>query len=420
MNRTLVYLLHDMYVNMLTKEGEQKYKYIIHEGSSRSSKTASILQWIDEYCSHTRSCRSTVWRDTRTSLGSTVWTDYRRYFGHLRNFTQQATPIFFNNGSTFEPHGADFTNAHGLTQDIAWLNEPYKITKETFDAIDQRASLIIIDWNPKESHWIDNLKKHPRAIVIRSTFKDNPFCPDEQRIKIEGYEPWLPGSYEIDGLQLFYKGKPITEHYQPPPHPHNIKNETANLFNWMVYGLGLKSEKPNKIYHGWRVVTKEAFDAIDANVFYGLDFGSVSPTSLVACKYLDGVLYVHQLFHKPIEIDDNYTHVLGKLGISKDAIIVCDSAKPVIIASIRRAGWTRATPANKKAGSVEQGIKDIQSIRVSVTNTSKEIMSEYDDYEWEIDRYGLPTDKPIKSNDHAMDAIRYCFSFMKIYLKLRL
>lgn len=411
MKRTPVYFMLDAVMRMKDEDGERKYKYIIQNGSSRSSKTVSTIDLLDTYCSENPNTRATVWRDTRTSLGSTVWADYKKFFGWKHNFTKQTTPILFENNSVFEPHGADFTNAHGLTQDIAWLNEPYKIPRETFDAIDQRAELILIDWNPKEAHWIDDLSLHPRAIVIHTTFEDNTYCPREQRLKILGYEPWLPGSY--DKMSYTYQGKPITEQNRPPAHPSNVTNKTANEFNWIVYGLGLKGEKPNKIYHGWETINKEVFDSIDAVTFYGLDFGSSAPASLVACKYLDGVLYVHELFHQPIKEDDNsYVEILENLGVSKDAIVVCDSAKPVLIAKIRRGGWLRAIPANKKAGSVEQGIIDLQDVGVCVTNTSKNIISEYDGYEWEIDRYGFPTDKPIKKNDHSMDSIRYCYSYM--------
>ena len=174
MKFTKVFAIHD-YFATLQKDGKQKYKYIIHSGSSRSSKTISIIQWLNEYCLNNPKSRVTVWRDTKESLKHTVWSDFRKFYSKDHNFTKHTTPIFYDNGSTFEPHGADSTNAHGLTQNIAWLNEPYKVTKETFDQIDQRADLIIIDLNPKQGHWSDDLMKNERAVTIHSTYKDNPF-----------------------------------------------------------------------------------------------------------------------------------------------------------------------------------------------------------------------------------------------------
>ena len=55
------------------------------------------------------------------------------------------------------------------------------------------------------------------------------------------YEPFLPNSYEIVGeKEIYYNGKPIDEKNQPPPHPENVKNGTADLYMWRVYGLGLR------------------------------------------------------------------------------------------------------------------------------------------------------------------------------------
>ncbi len=388
MKYTKVYAKHDIYAK-LKKDGNQRFKYIIHEGSSRSSKTTSIIQWIDDQCTFNPNTRATVWRDTRTSLGGTVWSDFKKYLGHKHQFGKQTNPIHYDNGSTFEPHGADFTNAHGLTQNIAWLNEPYKITKETFDAIDQRADLIIIDWNPKQGHWIDELKKHPRSIVIHSTFKDNPFCPEEQRLKILSYDP---------------------------NNPENVINKTDDLYNWQVYGLGIKSEKPNKIYHDWTKITIEQYNEIDEPEYYGLDFGMVSPSGMAGVKYRDGKLFIREIWYEPVPRTSSYSDLFEKYNINKDSYTIADSAEPQEIRNINANGF-RCIGANKKKGSVHNGIKNLQTVEVYYVGDN--IGKEFDSYEWEIDRYGLPTDNPIKRDDHILDAIRYVYYWLKLYLNIK-
>ena len=42
----------------------------------------------------------------------------------------------------------------------------------------------------------------------------------------------------------------------------NEMNETKSLYHWMVYGRGLASESPNKIYSGWEGIKREKYDAI--------------------------------------------------------------------------------------------------------------------------------------------------------------
>lgn len=384
---------HDLFYIYETGEHSiRRYKYIVHSGSSRSSKTYSLCDWTKRQALK-ENTRITVWRDTRESLGKTVWVDYRKLFaltGTPYKFPQDTKSISFKNGSTIEPHGADATNAHGLTQDIAWLNEPYKITKETFDQIDMRSSLIIIDMNPKESHWSDIIAKHPRCKVIHSTFKDNPFCPPEQRAKILSYDP---------------------------SNPVNIANGTANLYNWQVYGLGMKAEKPNKIYHGWRKITDKQFDEIEGTKYYGIDWGESSPTAIVEIKYKDHHFYVRELLYKAGNQIESLPDELERLGVEKNIMIVCDSAEPLKVKELYDAGYY-AVPAIKGPGSVESGISFLNKMKVSYTQSSDNLEYEYDEYEWDIDRYGLPTDKPIKKDDHLMDAFRYPSTMMQVQLSI--
>lgn len=411
MKKTVVYYLNRLYAY------NDGYKYIINKGSSRSSKTVSLIQLMNDHCEAFANQRVVVWRDTTQSLSSTVWNDFRKLYANRLHFTKQATPMHYPNGSIFEPHYADFTNAHGLTQNWAWLNEPYKVDKDTFDAIDQRADKIFIDYNPKQSHWVDELMKHDRAVVIHSTFEHNPFCNPEQKIKILSYEPYKRGSYEVINEALFYNGQPISDNNQPPPHKENVRQNTANLYNWMVYGLGLKAEMPNKIYYGWGSCSRAEYKDIDATEYFGFDFGASSPSAIVGAKWYDGTLYVDQKHYGAIKYEDSYADVAIKAGV--DGMVICDSAKPSIIGLLLQAG-IHAIGANKKAGSVVQGIKNLQNVRVVLTAESDKTWSEFNGYEWEVDRYGLHTDKPIKKDDHSMDALRYVFDFMVHYLNINL
>ncbi len=387
----------DYTLKYIYEEGEHaipRYKYIMHSGSSRSSKSWSIEEWCARECETTENLRINVWRDTRESLKGSVWDDFKKLFplsGRSYRFPRNTVPIYFTKtNSTIEPHGADITNAHGVTQDIAWLNEPYLIPKETFDQIDQRANQIIIDLNPKQGHWSDTLARHPRCKVIHSTFMLNPFCPPEQKRKILGYDP---------------------------SNPINVKNGTANEYLWQVYGLGLKAEKPNKIYHKWKKITLAEYIALPYDEYYGLDFGLANPTALVSVKYNDHTFYFQELLYKPEkEMTEGLIPELERIGIDKNAQMVCDSANPEKIIELRNAGFN-AIPAFKGAGSVFSGISLIQRANVCFTDKSTNLEAEYDQYEWDTDRMGI-LDKPIKFMDHILDAARYCCSYLAIKLRI--
>src|SRR6478736_5035341 len=156
-------------------DGSRKYRYVVNKGSSRSSKTISLIDCYDLTAREESDWRLTVWRDTKTDCKKTVLVDAIKHlrrtgrYGINQTFNKTESIFTYGTGSTFEIHGTDDEETvHGLTQDIAWLNEPYKISRETFDQIDQRtAEVVFIDWNPKKAHWIEDVLKDPRTIEIQ-------------------------------------------------------------------------------------------------------------------------------------------------------------------------------------------------------------------------------------------------------------
>ena len=299
-----------------TVNGKRKYKYIINTGSSRSSKTYSLIDCFDRYARDNSNKRLTVWRDTKTDCKKTVLVDMLKHHkstdryqnGYFFNRTESI--FYYSNNSTVEIHGTDDEETvHGLTQDAAWINEPYKISKDTFDQIDQRTSdFIFIDWNPKKDHWIDILSKQDNAIVLHSTYKDNPFCPPEQRIKIESYQPIKYTDVVLSGLigvndAKDYNLSKNTLHFTKPQLNElkrcisNEEKRTAETYKWEVYGLGLKGERPHRIFR-FKEIPYSDYLKIDKPVIYGVDWGVVDPMGILEAKYYDGGLYLHELSYK--------------------------------------------------------------------------------------------------------------------------
>jgi len=157
---TIVFQWNWEAIHAKNPDGSRKYRYIINEGSSRSSKTYSLIDCFDLYARNNRNKRLTTWRDTKTDAKKTILNDTLKRLKSTSRykvdqiFNKTESIFTYKTDSTFEIHGTDDEETvHGLTQDGAWLNEPYKISKDTFDQIDQRTSdFILIDWNPKKSH----------------------------------------------------------------------------------------------------------------------------------------------------------------------------------------------------------------------------------------------------------------------------
>lgn len=446
---TPVYIANWVAIHKKKPNGERKYKYIINTGSSRSSKTYSLIDVADKYARDYTNKRGTIWRDTKTDCKKTVLNDALK---HHKNTGRYQRGYFFNktesifhykNQSTVEIHGTDDEETvHGLTQDWAWLNEPYKISKDTFDQIDQRTSdFIFIDWNPKKDHWIDSLSKQDNAIVIHSTFRENPFCPAEQRIKIESYQP-----VECSVVVL---NKILTEKeafvYNIKENPLNISetdleelkrciyNEekgTANKYKWEVYGLGKKGERPNRIFN-FKEILYSKYLSIDSPVYYGVDWGVVHNMGILEAKYYDGALYFHEISYKSendlkkeltiLEKQQIQKHIeegfimwyFRKLGINADRPQICDNNRPNKVIALRKAGFEKAVTATKGQGSIIDGIDGLNNIDVYYTHTSVNFKNEQENYSRLVDkRTGEVLEEPEDDNNHLMDPARYIYQFL--------
>ncbi|MEE4248510.1 MAG: phage terminase large subunit, partial [Kangiellaceae bacterium] len=414
-------------------------KYIINTGASRSSKTVSLIDLYDVYARQNPNKRMTVWRDTKIDCKKTVLVDALKRHKNTKRYQNgykfnKTESIFdYSNGSTVEIHGTDDEETvHGLTQDAAWLNEPYKISIDTFDQIDQRTSdFLIIDWNPKKDHWIDNLAKRDNAIVIHSTYKDNPFCPPEQRKKIESYQPVSHSKAveqnkirEQDAHSYDFDENPS----KLPEHElrellrcvQNEQSQSANQYKWEVYGLGKKAERPNRIFH-FKEIQYRDYLALDVPVFYGVDWGVVDPMGIIEVKYYDGALYIHELSYASendlksklditeiaqinSQVEEGFLQwYFKRLGIDPMRPIICDNNRPIKIVALRTAGYNWAVAAEKKPGSIIDGIDLLNNLDVYYTSDSKNLAYEQEMYSRRTDpRTGEVLEEP-------EDAYNHCF-----------
>lgn len=436
-------------IHATNEDGSRKYKYIRLPGSSRSSKTYSCIDVIDLYNRLHKNKRCTVWRDTKTDCVKTVLEDTKKHLKNTGrwkvgfNFHETKSIFTYTTDSSFEIHGTDDENTvHGLNQDVAWMNEPYDISKAVFDQIDQRTSdFILIDLNPKEGHWSDDLAKDERCITIHSTFLDNPFCPDEQRRKILSYQPVSMCKIVLDNIltekeaiayniELNELNLSKAQLKELTRCRDNEYKNSASIWNWSVYGLGLKAEKPNRILNFIEMPDSE-YHALPHTKYYGNDWGVVDPWGILEAKYHDGCLYLHELNYaseNEIRMKLSSTDLAQinaaeegivkwkyrQLGIPQSAVIVCDNNRPLKILALREAGWEYAIAASKPTGSIIDGLDLLNNLKVYYTASSTNLKHEQENYSRKVDRFGVVLEEPEDKDNHlAGDPARYVALFLQ-------
>jgi phage terminase large subunit len=372
-------------------------RIIVNEGSSRSTKTYSILQYIiSEHLQYPKLV-TTICRAKLTWLKVTVVPDFIEIMqtqfdlwnDNHWNKTESAYSI---NGGLIRFIGLDETQKmHGLKQDIFWINEAVETRLKDFrQLIIRTKKKAILDYNPSyEQHWIyDKVIPREDCEFIKSTYKDNPFLEKEIIEEIERLEP----------------------------NPFNDAQGTSDEVSWKIYGLGERAAHKGLIFAKVKICSELPPQDEWKDYFYGLDFGFTNdPTALTLCVIAHGNLYLKELIYKR-----GLTNIINKenpnqpsiqqcfidLGIKKQDRIWADAAEPKSIMDLFNCGYN-IKAASKGPGSVNAGIDAIKRHNVFITEDSLNGIKEKNNYKWREDNSGNLTNVPIEGFDHFWDSTRY-------------
>ncbi len=135
---------------------------------------------------------------------------------------------------------------------------------------------------------------------------------------------------------------------------------------------------------------------------------SQDPTAFVRSYYdkKKKTIYIFDEFYeKEVFTDDLADYLMLQL---KGEIVTCDSSEPRSIADLKRRG-VKAIPAKKGPGSIEHGIKWVQSNKIVVHDKCINTIKELSSYKWKEDKDGNVLPKPVDMNNHLIDALRYSY-----------
>lgn len=382
---------------IFTRIRKSTKRNIVNEGSARSTKTYSILQYLIMRATSEK-LRITASRAKLTWAKATIVPDFLDILDNQfkcfnpDNWNKTESIYYFDNGTEFSFIGLDEKQKlHGRKQDIAWVNEAVEIEHGDYQQLSIRTTeKIILDYNPSfEDHWIyDRVIPRDDCEFIKSTYKDNPFL---ERAIIE----------EIERLE---------------PTEHNIQQGTADKVSWSIYGLGERASHKGLIYSDVKIVKDFPPQSEWKRTWYSLDFGFTNdPSCLVQTVLAHGELYHKELFYEP-----GLTNIINpskpdqrsiegefiRLGIPKKTKIWCDSAEPKSIKDLNNCGYY-ACPVEKGQDSIENGITTVKTYKNYITECSINGIKEKNNYKWKEDKDGKSTNEPIDRWNHFWDPVRY-------------
>lgn len=144
-------------------------------------------------------------------------------------------------------------------------------------------------------------------------------------------------------------------------------------------------------------------------VAHGADFGfTQDPTTLVSTivDEKNKELWIYdEHYERGMLTNDIYQMYIDK-GL-KNAKIIADSAEKRLITEIKRKGIPNIKPSVKGSGSIMQGIQFIQGFKIYIHPRCENTIEEFNTYTFDQDKDGNWLNKPIDSNNHIVDALRY-------------
>lgn len=385
-----------MKVNRLTKELlDTSQPLVVCEGGTYSGKTWSILHYLIWQALSEKQTVTTVVGQDIPALRKGAYRDAKHIIygdkhlaASVADHNKSERKITFVTGSVLEFDSfSDPEDAKHGKRDYCFLNEANGIPYDTFKVLDQRTrKRTLIDFNPSFLFWShEHLRGRDDVLWHHSTYKDNAFIDPAIKRKIE----------------------------QTEPTPENIASGTANEYYWKVYGKGEYAPREGAVFEDWTVCSEDDIPAPDDCKLhgFGLDFGfSNSPAAVVECSVTSGgTLYLREHLYDTGLTNDDLASRIGSIVMDHD--IIADSAEPKSIEELNRAGL-HVYASRKGKDSIIHGIQTMQQHDIRIASTSKNLVKEFEAYRWDEDRSGTRLNRPVKAHDHAVDAARYCLSYL--------
>lgn len=399
------------------QENIDKYDEFVLQGSSRSGKTYSVVNFIWYYIYNFTKLDIAVIRETTPTLIDTVLRDFIDIGTSMglysETFHNKTRNVYTYNGNKVRFFALDDEGkARGCKSGILFLNEANRLD---FDLVQQLLlrleAKVIIDFNPSEvDNWIyDKILIRDTCAFLKTTYKDNIHFLSPKILR------------EMEYMRV-----------------HN-----PSLYR--VFGLGERAKPEGQIFDNWGYVKHGEFNWDRADIF-SIDFGAtIDPTVLIRCNFDGNTVRVKELLystnvrahHILIYLFFNgYNedrHVLLADGGGMGASVLVDlrngfnysiSEVEELVAELgftfisneqkrrlvefMRNGTPNVMGAIKAKGSIKGGIEKMKRLNILVYEGSKNAWNEYTRYTWKVAPHTRAiTSVPVDRDNHFMDALRY-------------
>lgn len=355
---------------------ESSRRICILQGGTRSGKSFSALQWLLVKGLTEPNIVISIVRKSFPSMRVSIMRDFTAILKDLGIWNEESWSATehiytFDNGSMIEFMSIDSSEKRkGSARDYLFVDECNELSREDwFQLFIRTRKKSIVAYNPSfgtNNYIFTEIQTHPEADLFISTFKDNPYLEKQLVEEIERLKEINPEYYKI-------------------------------------YGMGLPGNNVGTIF-SINIIDDVPEDA--EFVAFGMDFGfSIDPTALVAIWKRDKDLYIEELIYEKGMVTSDIANRLRDLDVAREEIWA-DSAEGRLIEELYRQGFN-IKPVKKGKDSIRMGIDLMMQYRLNVKKNSVNVVKEFGEYVWMVDKNGNFENVPVDYSNHSIDAIRY-------------
>lgn len=382
-------------------------RYFIVYGGRRSGKSHDVAQIVNITAGSQPRHFVPIVRKVGATIKDSIYAEYADFFTRnsipvRRNMTDRELTL--PNRSRVRGFGLDdpekLKSLMGAT--IIHVEEANELDENDFDSIDAGLSpseyqgRIVMTFNPipqipGSQHWLQRrflnreipLSKAQiidtptgKALILRTWYKDNAFCPEATKKVLEGYKETNPEKYKLWALGEFTTLEGCVFRFNPHEGP------------------------------GWDIVKAVPEEIINDSIGVGLDFGfSNDPCAAVRVWVRERKIWVKQLVYKTDLHNDALYAELKAAGVGEYDVVTGDSARPDIISDLHRLGLLGIDGVKKRANYKEDVCTRLQGYKIHFIEGDTDAIREVSTYSWARDKNGKQIPKLQDGDDHALDAL---------------
>lgn len=389
--------------------GETKYDALVCEGAVRSGKTSimsvAFFDWAMEHFDRCAFIIAGVSVETakRNIVNPAMGTQYITSRYTLR-WTGKANCLTVSGGgreNLFYVFGgkdeASYRTVQGLTAAGCLLDEVVLMPRSFVEQCLARCSV------DGSKFW----------------FSCNPGAPSHWF-----YKEWVKGAAEKNAYRIHFLlrdnpglTEPIIKRYE--------SQYTGVFHDRYIKGLWVAAE--GMVYPNYREGLEETWKPTEEKPAIkeciSIDYGTLNP--FAALKWLkdsEGVWHcVGEYYYSGREkgvqkTDGQYADDMDKFtaGMEKPVQIIIDPSAASMIAELRKRGYKVRKANNDVVPGIKHTMNCIHTGAIKVSSECARTIEEFESYVWDDKS---EDDKPIKENDHAMDAMRYFVMTERAYRK---